>query len=769
MLVADTLEGFAMANNLKGDHEKVFELLQEALRIQKTKLGEDNPSAAHTLSNIGAVYIAKGEYERAIKQLQEALRIRRAKLGEDHPEVANILNSSGVAYRSVGDYKKAIEHYSKALKILKDRLGEDHPSAAHTLRNIGILYYSMGAYEESIKHYSRVLEIQKSKLGKDHPEVAITLRSMALVSLSTNEIENALEKFLQALESLNRFILLRGHTQNSVSKFIEDNVLLSEYILSVLVLTDSPAEKKEESYEALLNAKVIGYQVAMNVYLSILSGNHPQLSEKFDLLCIKRAEYSNLLLKNPTGAKEREEALLEEIDSLERELAIEIPELETDIESRIVSLKKMRGSIPESSVLLDFYHYREVILGEKKKPEFGKGKYGLFKVKREGEIELIDLGYSDEIDENIKVFREEIVPKSEMTRRERKKGLETVKQLAGELYDSLLSKALTNEEIERIMISPDGMLNFLPFETLVNENKYLVEKFKITYLSSPKDIMRFNNIKGSGTKDIHIYSHPDYDFNFPGGEKPEKDIEPPETKGMTIKSLREKGLEFKSLEFSGKYEVDSISRAAEGTSLNLKDPKTKEAAHEHSIREIKKPAILHISTHGFFLDKEKEKPELMELQVFGEMGPMIRYDDPLKRSGLALAGVNRVIKGEPVCEEVEDGILTAYDIVSLDIYGAELVVLSACDTGIGEIKTGQGVIGFRRSFILAGAKTLVMSLWEVPTNETAILMENFYDNLFRGKGKADSLREAQLKMMKDGYDDPYYWGAFIVQGENNII
>ncbi|HNS35621.1 MAG TPA: CHAT domain-containing protein, partial [Mesotoga sp.] len=695
--------------------------------------------------------------------------IRRAKLGADHPGVAETLNSLALAYQSADDYKTAIEHYSESLKILKVKFGEDHLSVGTILNNLGAAYNSTGEYGKATEVLQEALRIRSIKLGEDHPEVAFILRSMALVSLSTNEIENALEKFLQALESLNRFILLRGHTQNSVSKFIEDNVLLSEYILSVLVLTDSPAEKKEESYEALLNAKVIGYQVAMNVYLSILSGNHLQLSEKFDLLCIKRAEYSNLLLKNPTDAKEREEALLEEIDSLERELAIQIPELETDIESRIVSLKKMRGSIPESSVLLDFYHYREVILGEKKKPEFGKGKYGLFKVKREGEIELIDLGYSDEIDEKIKVFREEIVPKSEMTSGERKKGLETVKQLAGELYDSLLSKALTNEEIERIMISPDGMLNFLPFETLVNENKYLVEKFKITYLSSPKDIVRFNNIKGSGTKDIHIYSHPDYDFNFPGGEKPEKDIEPPETKGMTIKSLREKGLEFKSLEFSGKYEVDSISRAAEGTSLNLKDPKTKEAAHEHSIREIKKPAILHISTHGFFLDKEKEKPELMELQVFGEMGPMIRYDDPLKRSGLALAGVNRVIKGEPVCEEVEDGILTAYDIVSLDIYGAELVVLSACDTGIGEIKTGQGVMGFRRSFTLAGVKTLVMSLWEVPTNETAILMENFYDNLFRGKGKADSLREAQLKMMKDDYDDPYYWGAFIVQGENNII
>ena len=134
------------------------------------------------------------------------------------------------------------------------------------------------------------------------------------------------------------------------------------------------------------------------------------------------------------------------------------------------------------------------------------------------------------------------------------------------------------------------------------------------------------------------------------------------------------------------------------------------------------------------------------------------------RSGLALAGANTFLRGGPLPEEAEDGLLTAEDVSGLDLLATELVVLSACETGLGEVRTGEGVFGLQRAFTLAGARTLVMSLWSVPDEATRELMEEFYRRILAGEGRADALRHAQLKL-RQKYPDPYFWGAFICQGD----
>jgi CHAT domain-containing protein len=143
---------------------------------------------------------------------------------------------------------------------------------------------------------------------------------------------------------------------------------------------------------------------------------------------------------------------------------------------------------------------------------------------------------------------------------------------------------------------------------------------------------------------------------------------------------------------------------------------------------------------------------------------MLKVENPLLRSGLALAGVNTWLRGGSTPPEAEDGILTAEDVSGLDLLDTELVVLSACETGLGEVRTGEGVFGLRRAFVVAGAKTLVMSLWRVPDRQTQELMEDFYRRILMGQACADALREAQLAM-KAKCPNPYCWGAFICQGD----
>jgi CHAT domain-containing protein len=188
------------------------------------------------------------------------------------------------------------------------------------------------------------------------------------------------------------------------------------------------------------------------------------------------------------------------------------------------------------------------------------------------------------------------------------------------------------------------------------------------------------------------------------------------------------------------------------------------------------PRILHLATHGFFLpDQQRDlNREGRGLGFdFGEFsgaqgglgrlsGPMM--ENPMLRSGLALAGANTWLKAGNLPEEAEDGLLTAEDVTGLDLLATELVVLSACETGLGHVHVGEGVFGLRRAFVLAGAKTLVMSLWKVPDEPTRELMEDFYGRLLAGHGRAEALRQAQLAM-KAKYPEPFYWGAFICQGD----
>jgi CHAT domain-containing protein len=174
---------------------------------------------------------------------------------------------------------------------------------------------------------------------------------------------------------------------------------------------------------------------------------------------------------------------------------------------------------------------------------------------------------------------------------------------------------------------------------------------------------------------------------------------------------------------------------------------------ETRLKEQRSPRILHLATHGFFFKDQPHDPDASG-----------RWEDPLLRSGLLLAGYNTWLARGELPPEAEDGMLTAEDVTGLDLLDTELVVLSACETGLGQVHVGEGVFGLRRAFVLAGAKTLVMSLWKVPDQQTQELMVDFYRRILKGEPRAEALRQAQLAL-KAKHPDPCYWGAFICQGE----
>jgi CHAT domain-containing protein len=207
-------------------------------------------------------------------------------------------------------------------------------------------------------------------------------------------------------------------------------------------------------------------------------------------------------------------------------------------------------------------------------------------------------------------------------------------------------------------------------------------------------------------------------------------------------------------------------------------------ASELNVKRLSRPAFLHVATHGFFLeDVERAAPEeRMRASGFsalrGGQSPLgaeptlkgpLQVHNPLLRSGLALAGFNRLADGAEIPSSENDGILTAMEVTGLDLTGTQLVVLSACETGLGETKRGEGVAGLRQAFRIAGARNVVMSLWNVPDQETVWLMDAFYSSYVAGKTPSAALKEARSAVRKrlverDGVDYPRYWGAFILEG-----
>jgi CHAT domain-containing protein len=180
---------------------------------------------------------------------------------------------------------------------------------------------------------------------------------------------------------------------------------------------------------------------------------------------------------------------------------------------------------------------------------------------------------------------------------------------------------------------------------------------------------------------------------------------------------------------------------------------------------------LHLASHGFFVPFAGDRGVRQDLRTFYAANAQSYTDvtslpNPLLRSAIVLAGYNTWRRGEQTDAHTGTGLLTGEDVSGMDLSGTELVVLSACETGFGDVHVGEGVFGLRRAFVLAGAKMLVMSLWKVPDEQTRELMVDFYRRLLAGEGRGDALRSAQLAMKeKQKYRDPFWWGAFICQGD----
>jgi len=317
--------------------------------------------------------------------------------------------------------------------------------------------------------------------------------------------------------------------------------------------------------------------------------------------------------------------------------------------------------------------------------------------------------------------------------------------------------------MRRVLIAPDGWLNLIPFAALVDEqNQYLVERFAISYLTSGRDLLRLQTSEPSKSAPL-VVANPAFGRASTRAIRADRDSGKERAANQARTRIGATRIFFRPLP-GAEDEALAIKAVLPEASALLR-----EQATEAALKQVRAPRILHIATHGFFLGDQVSLPRVIQNPINNnwqsdfdlQLGMWVAQTEyPLLRSGLALAGANQGKSGD------NDGVLTALEAAGLDLSGTKLVTLSACDTGVGEVRGSEGVQGLRRALVLAGSESQVISLWPVSDVGAKEFMVDYYRALRQGEGRSEGLRQVQLRMLRSKYRrHPFYWAAFIQSGE----
>jgi tetratricopeptide (TPR) repeat protein/CHAT domain-containing protein len=777
---AASLNNLAELYRAMGDQASALPLLQQAGDIIRASLGEGHPDHAVTVSNLAGLYSAMGYHETALDLYQHARDIVAAALGERHPRHAAILSNLAGSYWAIGGHTAALPLYQQACEITRTALGEAHPQHATSLNNLAVLYHALGDRDSALKHHQQALDIRRTALGENHPDYAQSLKNLADLYAATGRIPEAIALTVQAAHIEEQFV---GQIFSFGSERQRDAILERvRYTLDLLLslVTSDPMTPREavlQALDAVLRRKGLGAEALATQRLGILRGKHPHLEHKLREHTalsrqIAQATYAGPGAEGIAAHRALLTAWTARKDRLESELAGQIPEMKLERRPSAANRCAVASALPEGAVLAEFVRF-EFIDFQADAAREEKSRYLAFLLPAGApdDVRMIDLGDANRINGAIDRFRANLIAagrdltwSSDWGSQANSAADLTAGRAARQaVFDPL---GLAPRVHARLVVAPDGDLTRLPFGVLPNDDGTLIgDDYLVSYVTSGRDVLRFGAEPAGRRAPAIVVADPDFDYG--GGTAR------PESSGAHSSGRRSRDIG--RLAFPIRRLPGTRKEGIEVAALLRITPWLDAKALEGRIKsECRSPSILHLATHGFFLeDQHDEKRRWLrtlgfrvgdlsdvEAKVFGSVG-----ENPMLRSGLILAGVNHWHATKQPLPEAEDGLLLAEDVAGLELVDTELVVLSACDTGLGEVRTGDGVYGLQRAFVAAGAKALIMSLWKVPDEPTRELMAHFYQCLLVNRqGKAEALHNAQIAM-KAKYSCPSYWGAFVCLGD----
>jgi CHAT domain-containing protein/Tfp pilus assembly protein PilF len=720
---AHALNNLAALYDHMGNYAKAEPLCQRALKNNEKALGPDHPDTAKSLNDLAMLYEHIRDYAKAEPLYQRALKTREKALGPDHPDTARALNSLAALYHSMGDYAKAEPLCQRALKIEEKALGPDHPDTAKTLNSLAMLYHSLGDYAKAEPLYQRALKINEKALGPDRPDTATTLGNLAVLKIDLRDARDALHLATRARQAEEKYL-------SNILSFTSEQQRLTFQKTTNPYTVFATLGSAPELAQTILREKGVVLDSLLEDRLVAEASTDPKQREIIAQLRAEKERLMQLVLEVP---KDLSEAAQKQRTAEKGKLSTEVEQFEAGLARQVAGLGKARRALsitvpqvqsvlPKQAVLIEllrYSHYLGMRLEE---------RYGAVVISASGGPKWVPLGAAAEIEKDVKLYQKAVRGKTDEAT------LGNVLKALEERVWAPIEKALP-EDSTMVMVSPDGELSFVSFATLLApDDRFVGEKYSISYVASGRDLLRES--KPSGNPTTIVFANPDFGSQAIAQA----------TASLSAVALR--SLEMRDLQSMWLPALPGT--AAEAAALEKRAGKAVKVflgsnATEAELRQVSSPRVLHLATHGFFLPEVELGKQTNPLQQPSEI-PKTKLENPMHRSGLALAGAQRTLKAwsEGEVPPIEnDGIVTAEEVGGLKLNGTWLVVLSACETGSGEARAGEGVMGLRRGFIQAGEQNLLMTLWPISDRITVEIMLDFYEAADKSNNAPKALAEVQ--------------------------
>ncbi len=807
--VANSLGSLARLLHDTGDLAAARPLYERALAIQEKSQGPDHRAVAQSLQSLALLLQDTRDYAGARPLYERALAIREKALGPDHREVATSLGGLATLLDNTGDYARARPLYERALAIREKALGPDHREVATSLHNLAGLLHATGDYAGARPLLERALAIREKVLGPNHPFVARSLSSLAELFLAQGQGLDAAVIALRAEQIGREHFRLTARTLSERHALSYASVRPSGLDVALSLAGDGlTPEVTRKIWNSVVRSRTL--------VLDEIAGRHRQVSEITGCsadYASAGARLANLQVRGPGNERpEVYRGLLEDarrqMEETERRLADACVGVRNQQSSDRIGFEDVASALPVRTALVAFVRFsrhpsprtahgqddsgaqqsdRDTIVGT---PAPVPAYVAFVLSGGDREPVVVPLGRAAEVDSLVSHWQEEarrgvvavgrIAPRVEAAYRAKGEALRR------RIWDPIASQL---RGAERVFVIPDGALNLVSFASLpVNQFDYLVEVGPlIHFLSAERDLVPMRPEPRSG-QGLLALGGPDFSYASikprPGTAPQWGANSPPSaTSNRSYRGERSGCLEFRAMQFqplpaSGREVEDiaslwmqpSMVRDGGADVVQVTGPEATEMTFKKLAPGRR---VLHLATHGFFLDGRcptalGSDPDIGQHATSGGRAPPpVSGENPLLFSGLALAGANQREHSGP---NQDDGILTAQEIAALDLSGVEWAVLSACESGVGEVRAGEGVFGLRRAFQVAGAKTLIMSLWSVEDDSARKWMKRLYEaRLVKHLSTAEAVRDASLELLRERRANgesthPFYWGAFVAAG-----
>jgi CHAT domain-containing protein/Tfp pilus assembly protein PilF len=815
--IAQSLNNLGLVQEILRENGPAKASFKEALAIYRKALPKDHPHIAAILNNLGAVQGELREYTAARASLEEALGIRRKALPNDHPDIAISLNELGLMQLDLRDYAAAKASFEEALASRHKALPEDRPNIAKSLDNLGNLQRALREYAAARASYEEALAIRRKALPNDHPDIASSLiylgtvqhdlRQYTAAKASHEEALAILRKALpkdhphiaRCLFNLGRLSLDSGvDIRDALPILTEATDLYQADQLRSAVVQAEPeqlitAGTSQSSLSLLLTAVLISKADARPVYDRVVRGKgsvtaqqrwvrqardaaDPDTTRLLDRLRQVTDQIVGLSLDvHPSDRSSDAQndaaslrALCDERARMEQQLSEHSAAFRTIQGRARVGSDDVQAALPKGTALVDLVDFHVEAATEDGKEPIHEHRIAAFVLRpAQREAVLVSLGSTQSLADLIDRWRSSYGAGKPPAAGGSDPGVELRKRLWEPLEKHLRS-------VNVVLVSPDGPLNGLPWAALpgTKEGTFLIQEHAFAVVPVPQLQPELLG-RGTGQKADPaslVVGNIDFDAR-------------PDRAPATVRENHFSPLPGTTAEATAVHDLFRTTFAGRPAALLV----GKEATKEGFVRRASNCSHLLVATHGFFLSESKQT-QLLTAQRTRSLDSLLLHPDvvttnPALRSGLVFAGANYATVSQG------NSFLTALEASDLDLHRVDLAVLSACETGLGKIEGGEGVLGLQRAFQLAGARTTVTSLWKVPDSATQALMTRFHRNLWQRKmSKLEALREAQVWMIQEGRNhpelglrgglerpepksnerdpvSPFYWAAFVLSGD----